>query len=969
MTEPQHSEPGTERIGQVIGNRWTLVRVLGSGGMAMVYEGQDASGQRAAVKVLHRDLAMDAETRSRFEREVAVTAQIDHPGIVRVLDQRADAQQDAYIAMELLDGETLGAHFVPGQADPSELLDYIDQVLDALARAHDLGVVHRDLKPDNLFVTSVGGVKLLDFGVARLVDPSAGARKTRTGLALGTAAYMAPEQALGKRDEIDARTDLFAVGAILFRLLSGRRIHEVNTDGELMAAMATRPAPPFRSVVPNAPPGLASLIDVALGFNRDTRYPDARTMQGDVRAIIEGRPPPFATSSIAASEQATVAPGQGLDAAAIQAHAAAMAGAEAPRAEATVAPRTGAAPARKEKSGTPDLVGQVVAGRYRIEALLGAGGMGSVFRAEHVHMRKAVAFKVLHREMTFVPEIVARFEREAIAAARIEHANVAAATDFGKLDDGSFYLALEYIEGESLADLLHREPALSPERATRIARQIASALAAAHAADIVHRDLKPDNVMLVERGDKPDFVKVLDFGIAKVTAEDMKGQPALTQLGSVFGTPEYMSPEQAMGQPVDKRTDLYSLGVICHEMLSGAGTPFGGDDMIATLTAQMTRPPPPLPDSVPAELAAIVMRLLAKRPDERFPSADDVVAALDQLSVTAALPAAGPASVVGAPMSVAVGYGDTVYSTASPGLAAPLSTGTPLSVAQPASSIAEPPAATSPLQQQIQIGRYVVPVWMLGAAAAAALLAGLLFLLIVVSLFRSGGSRVAGEAERGDEAAIEELAERSDAEKTAEDWRAQGRGLTKLGKYEEAVAAHAKAIRKEPALGVDPGVLADLRQLAVQPESWKAAQDLAADLGPSGADLLYDVWVELKSDPAKPGMAKEARARLDRSEDRSESLQIALDLETGTTCASYKVLMPRAVEHADVRSLPKLEALSKPATCGGSGSGVSGVFKKLSGKNKQDCWACLRGDDQLTQAVERARSHPAPSFEMDAPNE
>src|SRR5690606_10267208 len=193
--------------------------------------------------------------------------------------------------------------------------------------------------------------------------------------------------------------------------------------------------------------------------------------------------------------------------------------------------------------GGERLVGRVLAGRYRIERMRGAGGMGTVYRARHVHMRKTVAVKVLHREMTHLPEVVARFEREAVAAANIEHPNVAAATDFGRLENDSFYLVLEYIEGQSLTERLDREGVFPPPLALHIVRQIADALATAHAAGVVHRDLKPDNVMLVERDGDPGFVKVLDFGIAKV---DMTGgdQQALTKLGSIFGTPDYMAPEQ-----------------------------------------------------------------------------------------------------------------------------------------------------------------------------------------------------------------------------------------------------------------------------------------------------------------------------------------------------------------------------------------------------------------------------------------
>ena len=258
----------------------------------------------------------------------------------------------------------------------------------------------------------------------------------------------------------------------------------------------------------------------------------------------------------------------------------------------------GGAAADSGSSERTSLVGGILAGRYRIDRQIGEGGMGAVYLAEHVHMRKVVAVKVLHREMTFLPEVVARFEREAVAAARIEHPHVAAATDFGRLDDGAFYLVLEYVEGQSLRQLLDDGGPLPPDAALHVAVQIADALSAAHAAGIVHRDLKPDNVMLIVRDNDPYFVKVLDFGIAKIELSETQNQ--LTQMGSVFGTPEYMAPEQASGTPVDARADLYTLGVIIYEMLSGR-TPFSDDDLVVVLTRQMTAEPPALPQGIEPE--------------------------------------------------------------------------------------------------------------------------------------------------------------------------------------------------------------------------------------------------------------------------------------------------------------------------------------------------------------------------------
>jgi eukaryotic-like serine/threonine-protein kinase len=269
-----------------------------------------------------------------------------------------------------------------------------------------------------------------------------------------------------------------------------------------------------------------------------------------------------------------------------------------------------------------------VAGRYRVERLLGAGGMGTVYRAEHVHMKKTVALKVMHPDLARISDIVTRFEREAIAAGRIEHPNVAAATDFGKLDDGSFYLVLEYVEGQSLREILRQGP-LPVARALGIGRQIAAALRAAHAAGIVHRDLKPDNVMLMQ-SDGTDRVKVLDFGIAKLASPDAApDSQGITRVGVIMGTAEYMSPEQAVGQNVDERTDLYALGVVLYEMIAGH-VPFQGDGAPEVLTKQLTEAPPPLAGA-PAALSALVEQLLQKTAGDRPETAAAVLERLEAL--------------------------------------------------------------------------------------------------------------------------------------------------------------------------------------------------------------------------------------------------------------------------------------------------------------------------------------------------
>jgi serine/threonine-protein kinase len=278
---------------------------------------------------------------------------------------------------------------------------------------------------------------------------------------------------------------------------------------------------------------------------------------------------------------------------------------------------------------SPIAAGTLIAERYRVISVLGEGGMGIVYLAEHVHMRKRAAIKVLLPQWTSTSEVVARFEREAVAAGAITHPNVAAATDFGRLADGSFFLVLEYLEGRTLRSELEAG-ALSPVRALTIARGIALGVAAAHAKGIVHRDLKPENVMLVQRDGDPDFVKVLDFGIARVEARVASDGQVLTSAGAILGTPDYMAPEQALGGSIDARADVYSLGVMLFEMLTGE-CPFGGG-AVTLLRQHILTPAPPVPDvvAVPAETRALVARLLEKEAGARYASAMDVVPVIEQ---------------------------------------------------------------------------------------------------------------------------------------------------------------------------------------------------------------------------------------------------------------------------------------------------------------------------------------------------
>ncbi|MBN1774786.1 MAG: protein kinase [Deltaproteobacteria bacterium] len=266
-------------------------------------------------------------------------------------------------------------------------------------------------------------------------------------------------------------------------------------------------------------------------------------------------------------------------------------------------------------------LGTVLAGRYRIARRIGEGGMGVVYEAEHVELGKPVALKILREDFTHKQDLVERFKQEARSAASIGHENIIDVSDFGTTEDGGIFFAMELLRGEDLADLLQREVRLPLERAARIIAQMCRALHAAHQKGIIHRDLKPENVFLVRKEERRDVVKVLDFGIAKMTTLDAEGR-RLTKTGVIFGTPEYMAPEQARGQTLDLRVDVYATGVMLYEMLAGK-VPFTGESFMAILTQHLFSEVKPLsqvaPDvEVPAAVESVIYKAMSKDRDERY---------------------------------------------------------------------------------------------------------------------------------------------------------------------------------------------------------------------------------------------------------------------------------------------------------------------------------------------------------------
>jgi eukaryotic-like serine/threonine-protein kinase len=628
-------------------------------------------------------------------------------------------------------------------------------------------------------------------------------------------------------------------------------------------------------------------------------------------------------------------------------------------------------------------LGTVISGRYLIRELLGEGGMGAVYLAEHTHMKKRVALKLLHPEMSDNAEVQSRFEREAMAASHIEHPNVAAATDFGRTEDGAYFLVLEYVEGTSLRDALVPGP-LSVSRALRIARQMGLALERAHDAGIVHRDLKPENVMLVKREGEPDFVKVLDFGIAKVlelgaasassdiAKRNNAGQP-LTRLGTILGTPEYMAPEQALGEAVTPAADLYGVGVMLYEMLTGLH-PFDPPDRTAMLSFHIVAPVPLMQDrapnlEVPATVEAVVRRLLEKDSKKRYANARGLIEAIDAAAQASGIDVGAgpvPGAVPSQPKPWASGdaFAKTSIGTPAPNLT---TANDPLSspVLAPTGDGAARTSVTDTLRRQ--------PRGILIAVAAALPLGFIVVIAVVVLAFR--GPRVHADGAHVDGGRIEEVVKVGTTAPPDRVKAAVALGpealdslvkefpedTTLLGKLAVAYQAQgraADALRTVRALvAADPASANDdeLVQLVTTTAAKGKGEDddeafalLEGPFGEHGVDALIELTAkgpgrdirDLRARAAKSLAKPEVRAHA------STAAGILLDLKAAPGCAAKHDVLPRVKEAGDGRVMPTLKAMKSVRGCG---------FL-----NRSDCWGCMRRDKDLDEAIAAVEARPAP---------
>ncbi len=573
-------------------------------------------------------------------------------------------------------------------------------------------------------------------------------------------------------------------------------------------------------------------------------------------------------------------------------------------------------------------LGTVIDGRYRLDGLLGKGGMGVVYRAEHVALRRTVAVKLLHPSLAAVTDLRARFEREAIAIGRIDHPNCVAVTDFGKLEDGSLFLVMELLEGQSLGDLMEDEAPLAPARALRILRHLLAGLGHAHGNGIVHRDLKPENVYLVAHDDDVEFAKLLDFGIAKVIGgggldDDVK----LTQAGVAFGTPVYMSPEQALGNTLDARSDLYSASVLTYEMICGQ-PPFHADDKLELMAMHTGRPPPPMsevlskelgrPATVPLAIEQFLRRGLAKRREDRYASAAEYIAALDQaLLATGSQAALALPWLGGAPMASTTGTHVLDIGATDP-------------MALVALDLTQPGALLAGRRRLLTAGVVLTGAVLLGGLAATLWKGGATTTPAPPDPTTAAG-RAAAQLQRGKPAeAIKAIEAAGDAAKADPEAQIQlGLAYAAARRNDGAVAAYRRAVELDGERGKDARVRASLQAIADDTDAASAAAALELMVGKLEVGAAHAQVVREASGANLDRRATMAALaeRLGLGHEVDWLTSYRLDLEQGEICAQRKPAVAKLRALGDPRAIPALElSLDRKGKVG-----------KWKGKNVNEC--------------------------------
>jgi len=632
--------------------RLLLLRLLARGGMGDVYlaatTGIEGAERPCVVKTVRRDHIHDGSFLARFLDEARVQAQLNHPGVAQVLEAASDEHGEPYTVVEYVEGRSLAdvrqrAVQLGTKVEWPEAVAIAIELGQALAHVHErsgadgtpLGIVHRDLSPQNVMVGFSGELKLIDFGTARGQNRRC---HTVAGVVFAKPGYVAPEVA---RQEVgDGRIDVYAMGVMLWELCAGKRLLTGDPQAHLEDVARNRFTAPTLAGTRGIPRELDVVITKLLANDPDERYTNASHAAKDLVKVLQLAP------AKEGGERGLRGRIAGLmkqlwpsePARSRAEFAKLLKESRHLRTEAVTPSSTKVAELAQRDTGSDPNV--LLGTPYRLGKKIGEGASGQVFEAEHVELGRKLAVKVLAPTHSSAVSSVERFRREARVVANLTHKNLVHLHDFGKSLDGRVFLAMDLLDGETLDSYGRLADAedesgrsesrgLGYREAVSIAVQVTHALEAAHDAGLVHRDIKPQNLFVTRDG----TVKLLDFGVAMCVSE-VAGEDTIRARGfAIFGTPEYMSPEQVAGEPVDGRCDLYALGCVLYQMLTGA-CPFEGASGVAIMGRKLRETPEP-PSQVakdrviPAALEAVVMRALATAREDRYATAKDMRDALE----------------------------------------------------------------------------------------------------------------------------------------------------------------------------------------------------------------------------------------------------------------------------------------------------------------------------------------------------
>jgi serine/threonine protein kinase len=554
---------------------YEILDVIGKGGMGAVYRAHHVYlDEERAIKVINAQLAEgDSSFVDRFIREAKILTKLRHPDLVELYEFGRLDENMFFMVMEMMKGESLRQRMKQTQRIPVvDALRIIREAANGLHVAHQRGIIHRDISPDNLMLVKTPEgteiTKVIDFGIAKPLWKETH-RYTIGQMFMGKPEFSSPEQC-GAREEgedLDARSDIYSLAVTLYYILSGKLPFQASTPQGYLIKHASEPPKPISAhfAPRELPDGIEPLIMKALSKKRDERHSSMAEFADDIEQI---------QNAMSAVPQPHMRPAAG-----------------------------------ELQPGT------VFARRYQIERKLGRGGMGVVYKAIDKILDISVALKTMKPDVADDVRLLNRLKREVILARKISHPNVCRIYDIGE-SDGVHYVSMELLEGNPLAEVLLKQGAIPIPESLRIIRQVLDAVEAAHVMGVLHRDLKPQNIHVDSEG----TTHIMDFGIS--TSVDVS---RLTQTGGLIGTPRYMAPEQFSGEKSDLRADLYSIGIILYEMITGA-LPYEANTPASVMYAHLhnaPRKPSELISDLPPALEKTLLKALEKSPEKRFQTVDD----------------------------------------------------------------------------------------------------------------------------------------------------------------------------------------------------------------------------------------------------------------------------------------------------------------------------------------------------------